>query len=649
LFGRGSNSNYQFYGSQSFPGAGSYHGWFNGGFPDQDLWFGLVGEEIPSGNLTLGFSMGDLRAGPLAPELLGQRFVDGYAIQGAGFRVKSSHGSCEIFGGQSRYRMDTPGLGPAQPTLYGADCLSSSGTSTFGAGVTIVSDPAYADPTIDGTTVVLNGRYYRRIGARSQAFGQLLATDEGGLGFKAGTGFRFLNSSISASVYSYDDLFPYVYPLYRPGERGIEVQGSWEPTELANLYGQVTWLDDDLITGRSELRGTIGSGMSFGSNRPHLAVDYTFNDLVYDTLTDDVARSFLAHRLAATMSLVSNRRYLGVTLERISGDQETDVDRTQVLTTFRQSLATASYVDGSMVVQRDGSDRFGFTAESAFEHPLRGSFNYLAGLGLAYVDQPSGAVGEAAARIGISRRSFRNGWYGRLELRIPFSIGLPRSNLNRQVFALVIGNRFNWSDFRDVSPFRHQRQSGAFGTIEGTVRLDGEGAGGLGIWVDGVRRTVTRNDGSYSASGIPAGTVSVSVELRSFGPEYDIVGSSYREVTTSARIVSRADFDIAKFSLLQGALVRCDGGKINAVVGVDVSLGIGKALRTVRTSTTGSFQFDRVPPGVHELSITGQGAPEDGWPDYRVDLRDEVFGILIGIECGPDEVRGDERVVRAQP
>ena len=180
------------------------------------------------------------------------------------------------------------------------------------------------------------------------------------------------------------------------------------------------------------------------------------------------------------------------------------------------------------------------------------------------------------------------------------------------------------------------------------MKLEGVGVGGLAIWIDGVRRTVTRSDGTYSVEGIPAGRVAVSVDLRTFGPEYDVVGSSFREVTTSPRMVSKADFEIAQFSLLQGALVRCAAGKLVAVVGIDVSLGIGKSLRTVRTSTTGSFQFDRVPPGVHELSIFGDGAPDAGWPEFRVDLREEVFGVMLGIDCAPGKVPNDERVVRVQ-
>ncbi len=629
LFGSGSTTTFRLYGNQSFPGSGDYYGWLNGGFPDHDTWFGVTGENLRAGSATLGFTAGDLSTRSLQPRAIGQQLADDYALQGAGVGVETAAGRCNVFAGRSRYRQEVPGLTESRPSLFGADCLSGDGQNIFGVGLTAVADPTYVVSDLEGTATVLNGRYYRRTGARSHAFGQLLGTFDGGIGFRAGTQHEMFHGSVAAAVYSFGDEFPYVNPLYRPGESGVDFRGNWQPSGQVSLYGNLNYVADDRVTRRSELRGTIGAGMNLGPSWPHLSFDYTHNDVVYDTLTDS-DRSAIGRRLSATASLNGNYRYLGLTLEQVFGSGSDSTDRTQALLSYRQTLTANGVIDGSAVLQREGSDALGITAESAVELPLAGRYNYLVGLGLAWIDRATTTSGEGALRLGLSRRSFRNGWYGRIEVRLPFSIGVPRSSLARQVFALDVGNRFNWKDVRQFAPLRRKQVAG-HGAIEGTVTLDGVGIGGIGILIDGERLATSRSDGSYSIRGVVPGSVSVSADLRGLGPEYDVAGPTGRLIHTEARIVSRADLRIERFALFQGALVRCEGDRVRAIVGVDVVLDGGESGRTVRTSTSGAFQFDRITPGIYEFQVPGSG---DSPPRrFRVDLSEDIYGVLLRVGC----------------
>jgi hypothetical protein len=230
---------------------------------------------------------------------------------------------------------------------------------------------------------------------------------------------------------------------------------------------------------------------------------------------------------------------------------------------------------------------------------------------------------------------YRSGWYVRAELRLPFSIGLERSELNRQIVALDVGNRFDWPDLRtlrEALPGGGRRRR--TGSIEGSVTVDGEGLGGLTVLIEGTPRAVTRPDGSYRISDVPVGTAHVSLDLRSLDPGYEPVGEASRAVEVAARGAGRADFAIARFSLFQGALLVCEDGRMVPAPGVAVTLQGEGISRTARTSNLGGFQFDRLPPGVYALSLESDPEIAAQLPaPVRVDLTNDIFGWTLRLDC----------------
>lgn len=158
---------------------------------------------------------------------------------------------------------------------------------------------------------------------------------------------------------------------------------------------------------------------------------------------------------------------------------------------------------------------------------------------------------------------------------------------------------------------------------------------------------VTRGDGTFVVRGVPVGRAGVGLDLRGLDPGYEIEGALLREVHVSAGSATQVEFDIARFSSLQGALVGCLDDRIVPLAGSELALVVGGEVRVVRTSIVGSFQFDRVPPGSYRLELLSLATPAGsaaGGVAFRVDLAESIFGLLVRVGCPADIATDDPRI-----
>ncbi len=648
LFGNDALTTYHLFGNQRFPDAGSYSVWLNGGFPGYTAQYGIEGDEIPVAGRLARVNAGDFALGPLLPDALSAG-ADTFPVDGGRLRLHDDRSTWSVFGGTAKYDLDVRGRPRTRPGLYGAEYLGQRDGDYYGAGVTLVEQAARGDSEKDGTRdIVVSGRYIRGVSPWAHLFGEALSAGGRDLGFRAGVQWRFQNGSLTSSIYSFGAGFPYVFPLYRPGERGVDLRGRYEPSEFSTVYGNVYYASDPTILHRSDLRGSLGFGLRFGSNRPVLSLDYSHADLAYDSLV--APRSgLLVDRYAVSVGRDSSSGFLNVRLEHDRSARVAGPDRTQALFSYRAVLGTSSLLDGSAVAQRDGSGDFGLTAESTVERPLRGRLDYLVGVGGAYVDRGKARSGEGMGRLGLSLRLMGSGWYARAELRLPFAIGLDRSELNRRIVSLDVGNRLAWKQARPPLPSSgpHVGRTET-GTIEGAVLREGTGQAGVAVLLDGEPVGVTRSDGSFRIRRVSAGRRQVALDIRALDPRYGVAGGSSREVDVAPQRLTRVDFEVAAFSSFQGALVACSGEGMVPIRGARLTLSDGVTSRTAHTSNIGGFQFGEVPPGAYEMEIdpgsVDPGIPLEDLPRFRVDLTGDCLGRVVKIRCPVEpEAAADQR------
>jgi len=437
-------------------------------------------------------------------------------------------------------------------------------------------------------------------------------------------------------MYSFGEGLPYVPPLYIPTERGAEFAGQFKPNEFALLHGSLNYIIDEKISGRADFRGNAGFGYSLGSNRPYLRLNYSHNQIVFDSLSiansnstsDGISFSVIQNSFAELIVLRVEHAFAG----------NNQPDRSQAFLNYRRLPGGDSFWDGSIVAQRDGLSNFGMTAESSIQRPLRGRNYYLLGLGFAYEDRQGNRSGEGVARFGIARRILQSGWSARLEARVPFPVGLDRSHLARTQIAVEFGHSLSWDSLESLpSVFGGPRLPKEFGIIEGIVTMENVGVGGTTVLVNGVPRAVTKSDGSFRTKKILAGTAIVTLDIRQLDPRYAVVGGFSRTVVVTSGLASRADFAIARFSFFQGSVVVCEGHKLVPLGGARITLKSKDFSKTVTTSYIGGFQFDDAPPGIYDVVIEPGSLTHDITPEmipgFQMDLTEDVLGYVLKIHC----------------
>ncbi|HUF16972.1 MAG TPA: carboxypeptidase-like regulatory domain-containing protein [Thermoanaerobaculia bacterium] len=637
LFGDASRSTFRLFARQELRNGVILAAWGYGGFPSTTTLFGIEADRVPFRGGLVQVGAGDFSIRPIEPAGISTSIGDAFPLQGASVLFEGGRSRWSLYAGQSKYLIALPETEARRPLIGGGEYLLRSGRNFFGAGAMFVEEPAYAagqeQPEQDA---VFSGRFIREISPWANLFTEAYTTAESETGFRAGTNVRFQNGRISSAIYSFDGGFPFV-PLVRPGEQGLEVSGNYRPSELSTLSGQLYYVTEDVVTDRSNLRGYAGFARTFAGG-PTVHISYSRDELTFDALEGRTSR--IADRAALSITRAFQSDYASLQVEHLMNAGGFEPDRTQAIASLQRALGTDSFFDATLVGQAEGSASYGFTAEAAYESYLRGPWRYLVGLGGAWVDRGAES-GEGLVRLGITRRIGGDGVYGRVEARIPFDIGLPRSNLNRNTLALDIGTRYGWNDLRDIGDiFTPIVRPSLFGSIEGTVTLEGEGVGGLPILLDGRRVVTTSGDGSYRVRRVPVGLVAISISAASLEPGYSVDGEFAQTVQVLPRETVRADFVLARFSTFQGSLVYCSEGRMLPIGGARIALVSPDDVITISTSAAGGFQADDIPPGTYDVIIDPESVSGfvtvDQIPPIRLDLSGDVVAYVIRLGC-PEE------------
>lgn len=604
--------------------------------PSSNGFYGAEADRIPLAGGLARVSLGDFAPERLDPQEVFAGTGNVFPLVGGAFRLVQKRTTWAAYAGESKDPVVIEGRETVRPVLVGADVLTRMQRFQLGAGVTVIDEPAYFDQSVDEDRDAL-GRVslYRVLTPWASLFAEGFATIGSDLGFRAGANYRSLNGHLNGALYSFDGEFP-IAPGVRPGETGVELGGSYRPSELSSISGNVYWISEDVATDRDDFRGYVVFGKSFGSNAPHLSASYSREELTTQMIGEDDSR--VADRFVASIGRASLDQFADLRLEHVANQGGGEPDRTQAFATYYRYFASEMHLNGSAVWQREEGGDSGFTAEAAIEAPWRRPYYFVFGLGGALVERSGEESGEGVVRIGLSRHILRDGVYGRIEARLPVDVGLPDSNLNRETYAFQIGVRYGWRQYDQIGAFLTPiLRPSDFGAIEGSVNLEGKGLANVPILVQGRQAAITGAGGSFRISRVPVGSVTVSVDASSLEPGLAPVGDATQLVVVAPRQTARADFSVGQFRSLRGSVVVCENGRVKGVPGVRLALTAEGRRFQLETGASGSFQADDIPPGIYELSVDPASVAEIVGPaevsEIRIDLREDVLAEVIRLRC----------------
>lgn len=636
LFGGASTGTYRLYARQSMFDGADASAWFADGFPNYVSDFGIAATAIPMQGARVDVVGGDFVLGPLRPASFLTVSRETYPLRGLSVRMTDATAQWSAFAGAAKY-FEPPPVGPwGVPTLLGLQRLADVGANHWGVSLTGVSRATYLDSALDGRTgVVLAGDYFRDLGATAKLFLEGMGTATGDPGGRFGVQFRNPGWDFSAQVYAFGDGFPFVTPLYRPGERGVEIAGRFDPAYRWSLSGYANLLRDALRFGRTQLRGDLGISWNPGGTFPSLRLDYVRDEVTYDSRSIAVPGA-TSDRIELQAARSYTSQFWILRAEHVLRDSVGSPERSQGTFDYRRIVLDDSFLTGSAVLQREAGGDLGATAESAIERPFKADWFYIVGLGAGLVEAGAERSGEGVLRAGVAHRFAREGWYARLELRLPFSIGVERTNLATQTVSFDLGTRVGWHGRRDP-PHRFTPEPGEpSGVLEGTATMDGNGVAGLRVLVNGEHAATTGSGGRYRVAKVRAGEVDVSIELRHMDPRYTVAGGAVHRVEVIDGWRNRVDFVVEPRSFLRGSLLACGGNEVVPVRGARLTLAAEKWSRTVETSPLGAFEVDEIPPGVYMLTVEGGVAGRPVPPPQQplsIDLREDVLGLVIRLGC----------------
>lgn len=632
LFGGNTSTTFHIFGHQVLKNGIDVSGYAYAGFPNTTTYVGVQFDRIRIWDGIATIDAGDFSAVRVQPEGLAMPSSDTFALDGVQLRwLHGDDRGFSLFAGLSKFLLALPGAPTRRPFLAGGEYFLRRDRDYFDAGLTLIDHPVYSDPSIHrDADAIARFSYLRRVSPLALLFADAYAGR--GAGFRAGATVESQLAQATASVYSFGREFP-LLSSFNPGERGIQASGSYRPAELSSLSSQVFYVVSDTGGGRRDIRGEISYGQGFGTDAPYVFLSYAREQLTVDSSDQNVSGIADRFSVAATRAWLSG--YSSLQLDRVMNRRDATPDTTQLLATQHQVLGSASFLDATFLVQSEHG-RWGATLESSVETPWRGPYYILSGIGAAYVAS-STMSGEGVLRIGVTRRVLSNGPYGRLEVRIPVSIGLTRSHLNRNLVSLDIGTRFGSQDLRNIqSIFAPILTPNQFGSIAGRVSLDGEGVAGVVILLNGEPASQTDRAGTFRIGRVGVGSANIAVDVAQLEPGLSVVGEPARDVLVQPREPTNVDFAIARFTTLRGSFVICENDRPKPVAGARLALVKGNVVIPVEVSQSGGFQVDQVPPGEYDIVIdptSVPGIPAAAIPRLHVDLRQDLLGFVIGIHC----------------
>jgi hypothetical protein len=614
---------------------------YSDGFPDTYEEIGVQLDRLPLGGGEAEVAVGDYLYSALRPDDVVVLSRDQYQLRGAAVGYRVGLTALRLFGGQARFYRQLPDRTVEASDLFGAEMQRRFGLWALGAGVSVVGDATLLDQPDPDDVGVFALRAHRSFWDDGTLFADLELTEEGAPGGRAGAQYRRQVGVVTGFVYSYDDRFPWLYPVYRPGEAGVDVSATYHATSSLTTFGRVTYLDDSVVDPRNEVQGYLGASWFLGDNRPSMLVEYSRNDLATDPKSI-APRDRTSDRLVVGLNGSTNAGYLSARFEQVWQSGTGARDRTQLTTFWRRGLRFERFVDLSAVVQREQNGDLGATVEGFVERPIRGRWGVIAGVGAAYQHFEAEDRGDGILRLGVSRRMTGNGLSLRVEGVIPFSIGLERANLRRNQVAVNLSYILDWRATSDIrAAWAPLLAPNSFGPAEGRVTLDGEPVGGVPVLIDGAYGATTGSDGRFTVRRIPVGPVSVSVDLSRFSPRISVAGDASRTVDVRPSGGVPIHIPLEETSLLQGAVVRCSAnGALDPVRGARLRVRRDGDEHEATTSALGAFQFDRLKPGEYELALDPSSVDPPPEPlresSWLFDLTEsDVTGFVIRIGCEP--------------
>jgi hypothetical protein len=646
LFGTRSVGSYRFSAFQTIPEMGVIRGWYSSGFPSYTPYFGVNWSGLPFRNGMADLTAGDFALRSLQPQ--GPQFLtdfDIYPLRGFQFTQEEPNGDqWQIFTGRATRFRDIPRRNSQAPILLGGNYLTGHGFNHFGASVTLVSNPIRSTETgQEGIAAVFSGKFIRDLSPWSDVFGEILSTERGGMGAKAGFTHRNQRYQFRTTVYAFDSTFAFLDPIYRPGEKGIQAWVRYYFSESVSASGYLDYVGDSEVDLRTDWRGGVALNWSFGAGRPYLLANYSRNVTVFDY--DSVAEpGTTVDRISLSGIKASSSAYYSLQAEHLMNSSDGFPDRTQFILDFRKETGNGkTYWDGSIVSQLLGDSNLGITSEVALEKPFWRNLYYRIGTGAGFRRIDDQTLGEGIILGGISKHFLDSGWSARVEMIQPFSIGLERSNLAQTGISVNFGYRLGW---RDLGNFRKSIQGlpgfgGETGTIRGRVLgenlIDVEG---IPILLNGRFAATTASDGSFQIKRVDAGPGNVSIDLKGIDSRYGVVDGQSRQVSVAPNTTVFVDFSLRPFSYFQGVIILCFGDEILPLKGIKLTLRNEQHEISGRTDNLGSFQFGDIPPGVYKLVISEE---DFKWPEnvqmplsWKVDLSSDKAGHVIRIACPED-------------
>lgn len=633
LFGVDATYAYNIYLRQRFASGEQLSLFGSGGFPSSRQFLTLEASDLRFREGIATVRGGDIGLKPLRPaRFSGIAGESTLPLLGLGAEWVKSDRQLQLFTGVNRFAIRLPDSSEIGRS-YVADLrwLERFARTHLGAGVTLIADPHYlGDRTERSVDAVVSGRYIRELRPYVHAFSEASVSLSGSGAARAGLAGDFRNGDISTSVYAFGDDMPFLYPLFRPGEIGAEAGGSYRFSEFGSIGGNVNYLQDDPLARGSAFIASAQLGYSFGYDRPFLTLSASHNELVYDNFEEESEARF-GDRFALGISRSTLTRRYNLRLEHA---EDTLVTRTQLYGGFGREVGREGFVDSYVVLQA-ADEELGALAEVTVQNRIRRNIWYVAGVGGAW-QRTDVERAEGFVTAGLSWRSPRNGWIGRVDLLAPFGVGMPRANRVSRSIRAQVGLRYDWDEVSELRRvfsgvfFRND-----FGRIEGRVISGGEPVADAVILVGGIPMASSGSDGRFSASGVPVGQVRVEVDPFSVDPSLVqragavIVNVLPRETTT-------IEIELARSVAFFGSLVRCDGEELIGIGGATIGLVGDVGIYELSTTVEGGFAASDVTPGVYSIIIdpaTIGDIPPDQIPAIEIDLTEDVLGYVIRLGC----------------